>query len=193
VLLARIILRERPQAMGYAVIGLSLAGALVMLWPEGGGMPLPAHVPEWIGLSAGMAFAVANVLSRHARHHSVPAKSLAIWIGVALLCLVPVLAGAVPVARLGTLGGGTWGLLIGVGTLLFAVNLAVQYGLAHTPANRAIVIFLSELVVAAVSAYFLANETMSAREWLGGGMIVAASVFSGRIEAPGTVEESDGA
>jgi drug/metabolite transporter (DMT)-like permease len=57
----------------------------------------------------------------------------------------------------------------------------VQYGVSHTPANRAIVIFLSELVVAALAAYWLAGEVMTLREWLGGAMIVSASLYSSRM------------
>jgi drug/metabolite transporter (DMT)-like permease len=74
-----------------------------------------------------------------------------------------------------------WGLMALVGVVLFALNLIVQYGLAHTAANRAIVIMLLELVFAAAAAYCLAGEAMHAREWLGGAMIVAASLFSGKL------------
>ena len=56
--------------------------------------------------------------------------------------------------------------------------------MAALPANRAIVILLSELVVAALSSWWLAGETMELREWLGGGLIVAASLVSGRMESP---------
>jgi drug/metabolite transporter (DMT)-like permease len=35
-----------------------------------------------------------------------------------------------------------------------------------------------ELVVAAVSSYFLAGEAMTAREWMGGAMIIAATLMS---------------
>ena len=72
-----------------------------------------------------------------------------------------------------------------MGVTVFAVTLVVQFGISRTPANRAIVIFLFELVVAAISAYGLAGERMTMREWLGGAMIVAASILSGRIEAEG--------
>jgi hypothetical protein len=54
-------------------------------------------------------------------------------------------------------------LLVGVvGLVLLATNLFVQYGLTHTPANRAIVIFLFELVVAALASWLLAGEAMTA-------------------------------
>ena len=66
--------------------------------------------------------------------------------------------------------------------MLLATNLFVQYGLTHTSANRAIVIFLFELVVAALASWLLAGEAMTLQEWLGGTLIVAASLLSGRLE-----------
>ena len=75
-----------------------------------------------------------------------------------------------------------WLLLLGVGLCIGLMTLAVQYGLSHTSANQAIIIFLFELVVAAVASWFLANEALTPREWLGGAMIIAGSLFSGSIE-----------
>jgi len=72
-------------------------------------------------------------------------------------------------------------LMFGVGLVVFGLSVAVQYGLAHVPANRAIVIMLFELVVAALAAYFLAGEAMTTREWIGGAMIISASLFSSRM------------
>ena len=69
-----------------------------------------------------------------------------------------------------------------IAAMLMSMSLAVQYGLTHVSATRAIVILLFELVVAAVAAYFLSGEVMGMREWIGGGMIIAASLFSGKIE-----------
>ena len=71
--------------------------------------------------------------------------------------------------------------------LLVLATMSVQYGLSHTPANRAIVILLTELVVAAISSWYWAGEEMTLREWLGGALIVAASVVSGKLE-----EKTDG-
>ena len=62
------------------------------------------------------------------------------------------------------------------------MTYAVQYGLSHAPANQAIIIFLFELVVAAVSSYFLADEALSLHEWIGAALIIAGSLFSGHME-----------
>ncbi|MCL4681229.1 MAG: DMT family transporter [Rhodocyclaceae bacterium] len=180
VLLARLLLQEKVSLPGTAVIALSLAGAVVMLWQPSLGLPLPANGAEWIGLAAGFLFALANVLIRKAHDLSIELKSMAVFAGVALVGLF-----ALPYepARQAVPPAPAW-LLVGVvGLVLLATNLFVQYGLTHTPANRAIVIFLFELVVAALSSWLLAGEAMTPQEWLGGAMIVAASLFSGKLEA----------
>lgn len=69
-----------------------------------------------------------------------------------------------------------------MGVVLLAINLAVQYGLGAVRASRAVVIFLFELVVAAVASWWLAGETMGTREWLGGSLIVAASLLAAKMD-----------
>jgi hypothetical protein len=76
--------------------------------------------------------------------------------------------------------------LLGVCGFL-VMTLAVQYGVVHMPVHRSAVILLFELVVGAVSSLLLTDETVSPREWLGGGMIVAASYLAARLHA---VEEA---
>lgn len=181
VIFARLLLDERPTLHGYVIIFLSLAGAIVMLWDVRVGWPLPANSAEWWGLSAGFMFALANVLTRRAHEISVRLKAIVVWLGVSLLSLIPLIAQPAKFQAIQHISFSTWQLMILIGAGIFAVTLAVQYGLAHTPANQAIVIFLFELVVAAISSYYLANEVLSAQEWVGGAMIIAASLFSGEL------------
>ncbi len=179
VLLARMLLKEKVSPAGTAVIALSLAGAVVMLWQPQLGLPLPQNKAEWLGLAAGFLFSLANVLIRKAHDLSIEVKSMAVFAGVVAVGLVALPFEPGPIV-LPPLAG--W-LLVGlIGLVLLATNLFVQFGLTHTPANRAIVIFLFELVVAALSSWLLAGEAMTLKEWVGGAMIVAASLFSGKLE-----------
>lgn len=182
VLLARLILHERLRFHGYLVMVLSFSGAVVMLWRPSLGMPLPQNAAEWLALSAGLMFAATNVLSRHAAESDIWLKSLSVWIGVAVLSLLALVWQPATLAVLPTLPVSGWAWLLAISILIFVVTLTVQYGLARTPASQAIVIFLFELVVAAVTSYLLAGEVMTAQEWVGGAMIVAASLFSGKLE-----------
>lgn len=190
VVLSRLLLKERLGLHGYLVMALSFSGAVVMLWRPSLGFPAPQSAAEWMGLSAGITFAATNVLSRHAEGFGVGLKSLSVWVGVSVLSLLALLYRPETLAALPTLALDGWLWLLVISILIFVVTLTVQYGLARVPANQAIVIFLFELVVAAVSSYFLAGEIMTLQEWLGGAMIVAASLFSGNLEGKQhTVEE----
>jgi len=181
VLLARLLLGEHFTVAGAALVGLSLAGAAVMLWRPELGAPWPAALGEWIGLASGFLFALANVLIRRAHHYTIELKSMAVFVGVVVVGLGYV-ALAEPLA-VPDVSGDIWGLVVAIGVVLLAINLVVQYGLTRIPAGRAIVILLSELAVAAVAAWWLAGETMGLREWLGGALIVAASLISAKLEA----------
>ena len=70
-----------------------------------------------------------------------------------------------------------------MGLVLCATSFAVQYGITHLSANRAVVLFLFELVVAAVTSYFLANEAMGLRDWIGAMLIISATLLSGRLSS----------
>ena len=50
VFFAHFLLGERLNRFGYAVIVLSLTGAVVMLWQPNLGLPVPQNRAEWIGL-----------------------------------------------------------------------------------------------------------------------------------------------
>ena len=182
VVFARVLLGERPGATGYLVIALSLGGAAIMLSRTGLPLPMPRSGAEWLGLTAGMAFALSNVLSRRAMRVDVVVRSLSVWAGVSLVALPVMLLTEDPARSLRALDAYAWLLVVLLAMVIFSVNLVVQYGLANTGSNQAIVIFLSELVFAAVGSYFLAYEAMTARQWLGGAMVVAAMLYSGRLQ-----------
>lgn len=177
---ARLLLSERAGRLGLAVLWLSLAGAFVMLGGFHGNLPLPRNAAEWLGLISGMGFAFVNVLSRHLR--AVPAVTRSLWMfaGVIAVAALPATFEPAPSSAFAQpLALGFWIALTAGGLVL--ATFSVQYGLARVPANRAIVLLLSELVVAALASAWLAGERMSAQEWIGGAMIVAATLLSSRI------------
>ncbi|ODU50927.1 MAG: multidrug DMT transporter permease [Thiobacillus sp. SCN 63-374] len=181
VLFARFLLHEKLNRAGWAVMALAAGGALVMLW-QPGEWPLPASRAEWLALSAGVAFAASNVISRHLDGVTEGAKAVTVWAGVVVLTLIGLALKPAELDFMADAGMQTWLLLLGVGLAIGSMTYAVQYGLARVPANQAIVIFLFELVVAAVAAYFLSDERMGVQEWMGAAMIITASLFSGHME-----------
>lgn len=197
IIFAHFLLGERLNYFGYAVIFLSLCGAVIMLWQPSLGLPVPQNRAEWIGLSAGMSFALTNVIVRHSQHLSVNFKSAAIWMGTVLLTGLMLIYSGNLLEKVSIITLNSWWLLALVGLVLCATSFAVQYGLTYLPANQAIVLLLFELLFAAVAAYFLANEKMGMQELVGAVLIVSASLLSGKIHKenvdailPGTLENS---
>ena len=189
VLFARILLGEQLNRAGVAVMALAAGGALVMLWRPGE-WPLPGNHAEWLALSAGVMFAASNVVSRRLERVDQGARAMMVWAGATALTLAVLAFRPAELGFVGTASAGTWLLLLGVGIVIGSMTYAVQYGLARVPANQAIVIFLFELVVAAIASYFLSDERMDAQEWIGAAMIITASLFSGHMEDAQLKEKS---
>ena len=80
VLFAWILLGERLSRFGAYIIALSLAGALIMLWHPHIGLPVPRDSADWLGLGAGISFALFNVLSRQAADVSIEIKSMSAFL-----------------------------------------------------------------------------------------------------------------
>ena len=181
--IARLALKERLDRTGIAVMVLAFAGAMAMLWRPEAGLPWPAARAEWLGLAAGFFFALGNVLVRRLDGMTDAAKSIVIWAGVSLAALAYIPASATGGGEAWRASLEQWPIIAAIAAALVMMSLALQYGLSRMPANRAIVILLSELVVAAFAAYVLAGETLRAQDWVGGALIVAASLVSGLVES----------
>jgi drug/metabolite transporter (DMT)-like permease len=180
IIFARCLLNERLSLHGYLVIALSLAGAATILWQPESAFPLPSSFGDWMGLLGGFMFALVNVLVRKDQRHNIQLKSIAIWIGITLVGLV--CSKFVNASFVFTeISIGSWLILLGVGLMMFLSSVVLQFGLTYTPANQAIVILLFELVVAAITTYFLAKEAMTFLEWVGGLMIISATLFSTKM------------
>ena len=68
-LLGRLVLKERITAVRVAAMGTAALGMLT-LFGLGAGLPLPRNVGDWMGLAAGMVWAVATVRIRMHEDHS---------------------------------------------------------------------------------------------------------------------------
>jgi drug/metabolite transporter (DMT)-like permease len=177
--LARFWLKERIHQQGLIAIVLSTVGAMIMLNDfEHFSFPLPRNTSEWLAFSSGIGFSMSNVFTRHATYLSLAAKSMLIWLGVIFVSLlIKVVLGEhfPPIDGFSTFN---WGVMCVIALLVLLATLAVQYGVTQITAIRASVLFLFELVVAAIASYYLAHEAMTWNECLGGILIVAAGLIS---------------
>lgn len=180
-ILAHFWLKERIDKRGLMIMALSLTGAFIMLSDLTGKAsvwPLPRNTAEWFALSSGIAFAISNVITRKSTHLTIRSKSFAVWVGVFLMAILamPFVNETIPTPSFFSLNDGL--VILAIALSLIAATLLTQYGITQMPATRASVLFLFELVVAAITSYFLAHETMEINEWIGGSLIAAASIFA---------------
>jgi drug/metabolite transporter (DMT)-like permease len=92
--------------------------------------------------------------------------------------------------QLQSIGAQQWPILGLLGLAICSTSYAVQYSISHLAANRAMLLFLIELVFAAVSSYLLAGEVMQPRDWIGATLIVSATLLSGRLHSGGKIPEN---
>jgi drug/metabolite transporter (DMT)-like permease len=182
VLLARLLLNEAltPQALGR--VALALLGAVIVLWPEGGGLPLPRTLPEWLGVLGGFTFALNNVMLRREAHQPEAARALAMFLGGAVVAgvLATVLMSQGSVPALPAVAPG-WVLgALALACAFLAGNLALQYGASRLPANVTAVVMITEVLFASGSAVLLGAGVVTPALALGGGLIVAAALLAGK-------------
>lgn len=180
VLLARWLIGERLTRLAVLRIALALAGAAIVLKPAGTGWPLPASLPDWLGLAGGFCFALNNVLLKREAAQPAEARAMAMFVGGALVSAVVALS-------LGGLGlvppppapRAEWALpVLGLALALLVANLALQYGAVRLRASVVAVIMLTEVLFATVSAVWLGDQVLNTSIWLGGMLILAAALLS---------------
>ncbi len=171
-------LGERLTPLSLSLLAVSVLGALFMLWQPGMMLPWPADRADWLAIGSGMSFAVLNALVRQGRRLDIPAKMLASWFGVVLVAGAWIVVSGEPRPDAQPL---VFGAAAVFGALIIVVaTLSIQYGVTHMPLHRSAVILLFELVAGALSAWLLTDEVILAKEWFGGGLIVAAALISAR-------------
>jgi len=180
VLLARWLLHE-PLHGGVVLRSLlAVAGALVVLWPPGGGWPLPRAPADWLGLAGGLSFALNNVMLRRESHRAATSRALAMFTGGCLVSGAVALAGAAIGVTPPAWGAATswtpWVLLMAL--WFMGANLSLQFGAARLRASTTAVVMVSEVVFASVSAVALGAGTLQPHTVAGGLLIAAAALLA---------------
>jgi drug/metabolite transporter (DMT)-like permease len=182
VLLAWALLGERLSAGAGLRVVMALAGAAVVLWPAGGGWPLPHTLAEALGVLGGFTFALNNVMLRRESHRPEAARALAMFLGGALVAgvLAALLAGggAAPWPPAPAPGWVAGALLMGA--VFLVGNLALQYGAARLPAGVTAVVMVTEVLFASVSAVLLGAGSVTPSLLLGAALIVGAALLASR-------------
>jgi drug/metabolite transporter (DMT)-like permease len=180
VVLAWLMLGERPTRAATLRLVIAMAGVFTVLKAPDAPWPVPQSIADWLAILGGLSFALTNVVLRRLRHVEAPARILAMFAGGAVLASLAGLlgtglgvVGAIPAPQAGWIAVG---LVLSLGFL--ASNVALQYGAAHLSAHASALIMLSEIVFASVSSVALGAAAMTTRTWIGGGLILFAAAWS---------------
>lgn len=160
---------ERVGPRRWAAVAIGFLGCLIILRPTPAGL-------DWAMLSALLAavlFALALALSRGVAAADGPAAAFVSANGLMLLIALPL---ALPVWELPS-GAGSWGLL----ALLIATSAARNVGdlqaYRHGDASVMGVITYGRLVLIAAAAWVFFDEIPDAPTVVGGGVIIASTLY----------------
>jgi drug/metabolite transporter (DMT)-like permease len=167
----------RPSALRLGTIVIGLCGAAIVLGIEDG-LPAPHSLADWMGLAAGVLFALGAALIHRAGHVGDLERTLftfALATLFAFLLAMGTPASAVP----------RWVDIPEVLPLLFAatalwyvpITWLIIWGAARLDPGRVSILLLLEVGVAALSAALLTDEPFGWREAIGGLLIVGAGAL----------------
>ncbi len=186
VLLAWLLLGEKPTLLSLLRILLAMAGVAVVLKTPGTPWPVPETLADWLALAGGFSFALNNIMLR--KLQDVPAESrvLAMFVGGALLAGTAAVLGL----QLGFVAApeairASWWLGLALSLGFLASNVALQYGASRLNAHTTALIMLSEVVFASLSSVALGAAELTQHVVAGGALILAAAAWSAWPEKTG--------
>ncbi len=179
IFLAHFMLNEDTQKRHYIAVFISLIGAFIMFWEPGYLIHLDSK-SDWFALSSGLGFAITNVMTRKHEHMTINQKALAIWLGVIVVAMICVMFDRNAMPTLDFFRPIDAAIIMVIALSLFLSTLLVQFGVTQIKAVEASSFFLFEIVVAAISSYFLVGESIALKEWLGGILIITGVILSAK-------------
>ena len=194
VLVAWLLLGEKPTAPSLLRLALAMAGVLIVLKTPDSPWPIPQSGADWLALMGGLTFAITNALLRKFKQAPSGARMLAMFGGGALLATLAALVGMsqkiVPGPALQSAG---LLVLLGLSLAFMVSNAALQYGASRLAAGATALVMLTEILFASASAALLDAATFTPRTVIGGSLIVLAAVWAAMTPQVDSDEASGGA
>lgn len=176
-LLGRFLLGEPITGRRICTIILGLAGLAVIFGAEAG-IPAPKGVGDWMGLTAGISWALAMVnLNRTAERPLFDRVFVQFLFLGPLFFLVAWMAGGTPDLVPNTetlLDSGPWLLAFSLAWMLPVMWLTIV-GASRLDPGRVAILLMFEIIVGLTTAAMLTDEPFGLRELVGAAFIVAAS------------------
>lgn len=168
----RLFLNETVTRRRMLAVTLSIAGAFLVIGGTAA-FDAPLSIADFLAISAGLAFAANNLVTRAAQTIPMVSKTVAVFIGCGIVSgLMVWQQNAVQPVWSPTLV--TALLAFGFGWLVLA-TFTTQYGVTHIETGRAGIILIIELLAAVISAVIIGGEKIMPREFIGGALIASAA------------------
>lgn len=178
-LLGWALLGDRITWYRWAAIAIGLAG-LTVVFGAGAGVPLPRNLGDWCAATSGFLWAVASLMILMQRRVSALVHGINFFAAAAVLSVLAALVAG----GAGLIGRPDWNAFLPMAVwavpvamvLILPAGLATVY--APTRLNPGVcgLLFMAEVVVAAVTAALWAGEPLSVREAAGLVLIVCAGL-----------------
>lgn len=179
VLVAWLMLGEKPTTASLLRLLLAMTGVLIVLKTPESPWPVPQGWTDWLAIMGGLSFAITNAVLRKYQHSPPASRMLAMFGGsglmAALVAAVGMSQAIVPAPALAAAG---IPVVLGLGLAFMASNAALQYGAARLAASTTALVMLTEILFASVSSVLFGDAEFSPRTLQGGGLIVLAAVLS---------------
>lgn len=181
----RLFLKEQLGPRRLLAVGLCLGGVFTIV----GGIDVfrePLSFADVTAFIAGIAYTAAGITNRAAREIPIVSRTLMSFVGCTAVALAGLL---VHVPELPVLSATGWGLLcLFAFVWLMGGTVLTTYGVTHLQASRAAVLQVAELLIAVVSAVLIGGESLSAGEYIGGVMVLSATLIEALSPAASAAE-----
>ncbi|MDB5890802.1 MAG: family transporter [Polaromonas sp.] len=179
VLVAWVMLGERPRPASLLRLVLAMAGVLVVLKAPDSPWPVPQGSADWLAIMGGFSFAVTNAALRKYRDTPSEARMLAMFAGSGAMAASAALLGmsqlALPAPALAMAG---LPVVVGLALAFMASNMALQYGASRLAVSTTAIVMLTEILFASVSSALAGASELSLRTLAGGSLIVLAALLA---------------
>ncbi len=183
VLLAWLLLGERPTRAALWRLLLAFTGVMVVLLPTNTNMAastLHFSFADGLAVMGGFCFAFTNVLLKKLNHTPSESRMFAMFGGGAVLAMLAGTAGmtqgwvnAMPAIS------SSWVWLAAALSLAFLIsNAALQYGASRLRSSTTSVVMLSEVAFGSLSAIALGAAVVDTRTLVGGLLIILAAALA---------------
>lgn len=179
VLVAWVMLGEKPSAASLLRLLLAMAGVLIVLKAPDSPWPVPQGAADWLAIMGGFSFAVTNSVLRKYNHTPSESRMLAMFGGSGLMAAAAALIGMTQAMVPGpALAAAGIPVVLALSLAFMASNAGLQYGAARLAAGTTAIVMLTEILFASLSSAALGAAELTPRVLVGGSLIVLAAVLA---------------